>query len=439
MHVKNAVAAAQYDYFIDEIHQTYSLDLSRMVDGLYTIEYNGQSTTRYCAKASFIRRIPLLILEVFVGADVSESYQIVQRHADIQSIDPKEFHLHFGNYYYFWRYRLIPINTPLPTVLKIRTDQSEYSFTPEQTAIDCHRSPILFTSEQLIDTPNDDLTINLYLVNSSDSSRELIGPLPKTEEVEYTLTTEDGKTYAQMILYLVYEKGRYVIKKEYENPVPPVGSFTVVYTQFDWGNGSGATINVTIKNTGTIAVNGWTLRFSFPGNQRITSLWRGVYTQIGAAVTVTNEYYNGHIAAGGSETFGFNLSYSGTNTTPTNFVVNGIPAPNANSTMVIDNFIVSYNTRNDWYNSLVRGATVEVTLKNNGTNAVNGWRLAFSFPGDQKITNLWCGDYTQNGANVTVANETFNSLIAVGESVKFGFNISYRGINNIPTSFTVFV
>ncbi|MBN1312133.1 MAG: glycoside hydrolase family 6 protein, partial [Anaerolineae bacterium] len=93
--------------------------------------------------------------------------------------------------------------------------------------------------------------------------------------------------------------------------------------QNDWG--SGATVNVAITNAGTTAVNGWTLDWTFPGNQQITNLWNGSYTQSGASVSVSNAAWNGNIAANeGSTSFGFNLAYSGTNAEPTNFVLNGI-------------------------------------------------------------------------------------------------------------------
>jgi hypothetical protein len=91
----------------------------------------------------------------------------------------------------------------------------------------------------------------------------------------------------------------------------------------DWG--SGATVNATITNTGTTAITSWTLTWTFPGNQVITNLWNGTYTQSGSAVTVTNANYNGSIAAnGGTAGFGFNLTYSGSNNVPTSFSINGV-------------------------------------------------------------------------------------------------------------------
>jgi hypothetical protein len=103
----------------------------------------------------------------------------------------------------------------------------------------------------------------------------------------------------------------------------PSAAYAIVYTvQNDWGNG--ATVNVTVKNNGASAVNGWTLAWTFPGSQKITNLWNGGYTQTGAAVTVKNAAHNGAIASGASVSFGFTLSYSGVNTKPAEFTLNGI-------------------------------------------------------------------------------------------------------------------
>lgn len=102
---------------------------------------------------------------------------------------------------------------------------------------------------------------------------------------------------------------------------PPVTGCSVAYTMNDWG--SGATVTITIKNNGTVAINNWELKFSFPGNQKITNLWCAKYSQSGATVTVTNEAWNSTIAPGATVSFGFNISYSGTNTKPAAFTLNG--------------------------------------------------------------------------------------------------------------------
>lgn len=81
---------------------------------------------------------------------------------------------------------------------------------------------------------------------------------------------------------------------------------------------------ITITNTGTTAWTSWTLQWTFANGQTIQSLWNGVETQTGALVTVTNESYNGSVAAGGSVTgMGFNGNLVGGNAAPTAFSVNG--------------------------------------------------------------------------------------------------------------------
>ncbi|HEX3043503.1 MAG TPA: BNR-4 repeat-containing protein [Bacillota bacterium] len=101
------------------------------------------------------------------------------------------------------------------------------------------------------------------------------------------------------------------------------GGYVVAYIiSSDWGNG--ATINLTITNKTTTAINGWTLAWIFPGNQTITNLWNGIYTQSGASVSVKDAGFNGAIgASGGSVNFGYNINYSSSNAKPNAFTLNG--------------------------------------------------------------------------------------------------------------------
>jgi endoglucanase len=86
--------------------------------------------------------------------------------------------------------------------------------------------------------------------------------------------------------------------------------------QTDWG--SGFTAVLTVTNTGTSAITGWTVTYSYAGNQTLQSGWSGNWTQSGKAVTVTNASYNGSLAAGAAATgVGANFNYSGTNAAPT--------------------------------------------------------------------------------------------------------------------------
>ncbi|BFV55429.1 hypothetical protein KCMC57_up05330 [Kitasatospora sp. CMC57] len=105
-------------------------------------------------------------------------------------------------------------------------------------------------------------------------------------------------------------------------PGTPTGTCSVGYRISDWGTGFNG--DVTIRNTGTAAVNGWALDFSFPADQKVNSAWNARASQSGRAVHVVQEDWTRTIPAGGSVSFGFNASsVPGTNGIPAAFVLNG--------------------------------------------------------------------------------------------------------------------
>ncbi|MET8900179.1 MULTISPECIES: glycoside hydrolase family 6 protein [unclassified Streptomyces] len=97
---------------------------------------------------------------------------------------------------------------------------------------------------------------------------------------------------------------------------------TVDYkVQNDWG--SGFTAAVTVTNNGA-ATSNWSLGWTYAGSQKVTNGWNAKVSQSGAAVTAANESYNGTLATGGSASFGFQATYSGTNAVPATFTLNGV-------------------------------------------------------------------------------------------------------------------
>lgn len=82
----------------------------------------------------------------------------------------------------------------------------------------------------------------------------------------------------------------------------------------DWG--SGFTATVTVTSSGTAAIGGWKVTWSFGGNQTLTNSWNATVTQSGASVTAVNASYNGALNPGTSTTFGFQGTYSGSNPAP---------------------------------------------------------------------------------------------------------------------------
>ncbi|MEV7081830.1 cellulase family glycosylhydrolase [Streptomyces sp. NPDC093516] len=80
---------------------------------------------------------------------------------------------------------------------------------------------------------------------------------------------------------------------------------------------------ITVRNTGTSAINGWTLRWTFPDGQRITNLWGGTATQSGADVSVAAAPYTATVPAAGSVTLGFTATRGTAHADPTAFTLNG--------------------------------------------------------------------------------------------------------------------
>ncbi|MFJ3036528.1 cellulose 1,4-beta-cellobiosidase [Streptomyces tendae] len=97
---------------------------------------------------------------------------------------------------------------------------------------------------------------------------------------------------------------------------------TVDYqVQNDWG--SGFTAAVTVTNNGA-ATSNWSLGWTYAGSQKVTNSWNAKVTQSGSAVTAANESYNGTLSTGGSASFGFQGTYSGSNAIPATFTLNGV-------------------------------------------------------------------------------------------------------------------
>ncbi|MFG2241435.1 cellulase family glycosylhydrolase [Streptomyces sp. NPDC048734] len=88
-----------------------------------------------------------------------------------------------------------------------------------------------------------------------------------------------------------------------------------------WSGGFQA--EIALRNTGTAAVDGWTLAFAFPDGQTVANMWGGTPTQSGSAVSVAAASYTSTIPVGGSVSVGFIGTKGATNTAPTAFTLNG--------------------------------------------------------------------------------------------------------------------
>lgn len=95
----------------------------------------------------------------------------------------------------------------------------------------------------------------------------------------------------------------------------------VSYQVNQWTGGFTAQVGLT--NNGA-PLNGWTLTWSFDGNQQVTSAWNVQVTQNGPAVQAASLSYDASVATGATVSFGFQATFSGSNDVPANFAVNGV-------------------------------------------------------------------------------------------------------------------
>ncbi|WP_329532794.1 endo-1,4-beta-xylanase [Streptomyces sp. NBC_01450] len=96
---------------------------------------------------------------------------------------------------------------------------------------------------------------------------------------------------------------------------PPTGACTATYSvQSQWNTGFTGQVRIACSGA---ALSSWKVNWTYGAGQRITQAWNADCTQSGAAVTCANASYNGTVSNGGSVTFGFNASWSGSNPVPT--------------------------------------------------------------------------------------------------------------------------
>jgi hypothetical protein len=104
-------------------------------------------------------------------------------------------------------------------------------------------------------------------------------------------------------------------------PGGPATACQVTYATNVWQGGF--TADVTVKNTGSSAVDNWKLGFTLPSGQRVTNAWNATLSGSSGAVTASPVAHNARIAAGAGQSFGFQGTYSGTFAKPSGFTLNG--------------------------------------------------------------------------------------------------------------------
>ena len=90
----------------------------------------------------------------------------------------------------------------------------------------------------------------------------------------------------------------------------------------------------------------------------------------------------------------------------------------------------TYSVSSQWNT----GFTANVNVTNNGTAPTNGWKVSWTWGGQEQISNVWNGVLISNGQpGVVIVNEPYNGSIAPGGTTSFGFQATSSGTDGAPT------
>ncbi|MBO3101187.1 cellulase family glycosylhydrolase [Cellulomonas fengjieae] len=93
---------------------------------------------------------------------------------------------------------------------------------------------------------------------------------------------------------------------------------------------------------------------------------------------------------------------------------------------------VDYRVPSQWPS----GFTADVKVTNLG-DPLHGWRLAWTFPSGQRVTQAWNATTMASGSQVTATDVGYNAVVPRNAVISFGFNGSWTGTNGAPGVFTL--
>jgi cellulosome protein dockerin type I len=195
----------------------------------------------------------------------------------------------------------------------------------------------------------------------------------------------------------------------------PVQDYTVDYVvAADWGTGKN--IEVTITNTGDVAIRNWALRCNnFEGT--ISNTWN--CTLFGDDI-IKNAMYNSDIAVGQSVTFGYTL----TNATGEVPVYTLCTFRNAKQ----NGYEVGFDVMSEWESGFV-GA---ITITNTTSEPIMAWELSFTAV-DFTISGGGQFEILENSGNDYTITGTYNGNIPIpaNTSITMQFNGTKNGTPSI--------
>lgn len=175
-----------------------------------------------------------------------------------------------------------------------------------------------------------------------------------------------------------------------------------------WEDGYNASIK--IENISESVIQNWYLNFA--SANEFSDIWNAqVFEYVEGHYTIKNDGWNQDIAVGESVEFGIsgNSDFKGF---PKSYNLLGkIAEKNA------EDYEVRYSLVSDWGS----GFSASISITNNTEYTIEDWVLAFDFC--RTITNIWDGVIVSGeDGQYIISNVGYNSNIASGQTITFGFN-----------------
>jgi aryl-phospho-beta-D-glucosidase BglC (GH1 family) len=215
----------------------------------------------------------------------------------------------------------------------------------------------------------------------------------------------------------------------------PALSASVVFTNVtDWG--SGFTGNIAITNTGTAAINAWSLQFDFA--PLISNIWNAqVASHVGSHYTIKDAGFNAGIAAGQTVSFGFNGLPGGHPAPPTGYILNGVSLGGAAVTPSISINNVTVNEPSGQASPDFFHTQGNQIVDQNGTDVKIAGVNWFGFEtGNFVVHGLWARNYQDmmnqmkqlgfNTIRLPFSNAIFNPANAPN-SINYSLNPDLQG------------
>lgn len=191
-----------------------------------------------------------------------------------------------------------------------------------------------------------------------------------------------------------------------------------------WDNGFNA--NIKVDNIGETTIENWYLDFDL--QNEITNIWNAEISETAEnGYIIKNAGWNQDITVGNSIEFGF----SGKNAFqgfPQSYKLLGDSVAVSES-----DYTITYDLNNDWGN----GFTGTISITNSTDSVLEDWALEFDF--DREITNIWNATILSHEANhYTIMNAGYNSNIAAGQTISFGFNGQGGNAESEPDNYKLY-